>query len=97
MARKSKLKKMLHNKLTPFIFIALFAIAGVYLLVGGHAATPYVSTSAGNGTVGCNASIQTTGGNNYVKFGSGTSCQGGGTGPGSMWVSLVDGGEVQEA
>ena len=100
MAKSTFIKKLsaaTQNQVAGGIFIALFAIVGVWLLVGGHAATPYISTSAGSGTPGCNASIQQDAqNNNYVKFGSGTSCGGGGSGPGlgggaSMLVGVNEG------
>jgi hypothetical protein len=97
-SRLSKFKPTSQNPVIGGIFVALFAAIGVYLLTSSHAATPYISTSAGSGTVGCNASIQPdSSGNNYVKFGSGTSCSsGGGGGTGSMLVGLVDGTQYSE-
>ena len=78
------------------ITVLAVAIIGSYWLISGHAATPYVSVSAGSGSPGCNASTQTdsqTGGQ-YVKFGSGAPCGGGGSG-GAM--PIVVGHQLQTA
>jgi hypothetical protein len=65
-----------------FGFVGLFAVIGTIMLVGSHAATPYVRIAASSGQLGCNATLQsdsTASGGSYVKFG-GASCGGGGTG-----------------
>ncbi|MFI5270653.1 MAG: hypothetical protein ACHQT9_01235 [Candidatus Saccharimonadales bacterium] len=95
----TKLNLKGQNRIIVGLFVALLVAAiGAYLLTGSHAATSYVGPISAAGTVGCNASVQKdpASGNGYVKFGSGTSCNGGGGGS-SMYVSLVDGGQFQEA
>jgi hypothetical protein len=99
-SRFAKFKPSAQNPVAGGIFVALFAAIGVYLLIGTHAASPTILTSAGNGSVGCNASIQhDVQGSSYVKFGSGTSCNTGGGGGGggilgsgaNMFVAINEG------
>jgi hypothetical protein len=61
------------HKLTTFFVVLFVAAAGTYLLVSGHAASPYISTTATIGTLTSGASQQTCAGaaiGSCVVFGS---------------------------
>jgi hypothetical protein len=47
------------HKLTVPIVVLLVATIGTYLLVGSHAASPYISTTADSGSLSGNAALQT--------------------------------------
>jgi endoglucanase len=65
--------RLSQRNLIVILFIAIFAIIGVYLIIGSHAATPYASIEAENGTL-ANGAVKVTDSNasngNAVKFGS---------------------------
>lgn len=74
------------------VVITLIAAAGVYLLTGIHAASPYISSEAENGTLNgaTQQSDSNASGGKYVQFGTAS----GGGGPLALHVSgshLVDG------
>src|SRR5258708_20561996 len=55
------------------LFIALFAFIGVKLLIGSHAAGPFVSVNSSSGSLANGASLQNStsvSGGQYVQFGS---------------------------
>jgi hypothetical protein len=75
-------------------FVALFAVIGTILLSSSHAATPYISLSASNGTLGGNATQKTDSSKEpYVQFGAASTGGGGTAGGGvNMVVGLNAGG-----
>jgi len=63
------------RRLAPFVVVLAIAAIGTYLIVGSHAATPYASTNADNGTVAGGATKQTCSGaddGSCVTFGTAT-------------------------
>jgi len=61
-----------YQHLTPVVVVLVVAIAGTLLLIGSHAASPFVSLNAGNGTVAGPAAKQTCAGassGSCVRFG----------------------------
>jgi hypothetical protein len=76
-----KTKKFQH--ITAALAVLLVAVIGTYLLVGSHAATPYISATADNGTLGGSALRQSCSGSsdgNCVVFGSGSTSSSGARG-----------------
>jgi hypothetical protein len=77
-------KKLTARQLQAVLIVIIIAAIGTYLLISGHAATPYASTEAEEGTLsGATKVADSTASAGYaVKFGSVPS-SGGGTGTGS--------------
>lgn len=77
------------NYLVGSIFVALFAVIGVYLLIGSRASSPYASVNADKGTLANGAAAQASAAasdGSYVQF-NGT---GGGGKTGIPWIGLND-------
>jgi hypothetical protein len=47
------------QKITPVLVVVLVAAVGTILLIASHAASPYASITADQGTTGCGASVTT--------------------------------------
>lgn len=68
------------KQITIVLVVLLVAGIGTYLLISSHAATPYASTTANNGTVTGTATKQSCSGassGNCVVFGASTACSSG--------------------
>ena len=83
--RSKSIQKVIRWKSNPGLtllgFVMLFAVVGVYLLIGSHASTPSVSLNADKGTLANGATIQSDSAasdGTYVVLGS---AGGGGLGP----------------
>jgi hypothetical protein len=81
-----------YRNITAGLFIVLFAVIGVYLLTGSHAAGPFVSSNADTGSLACGATSKTdtnASDGHYVVLNSGSSTCGGGGGNGSAIVNAA--------
>ncbi len=81
------------QRLLALLVVVIVAAIGTYLLIGSHAASPYASTTADNGTLANGAVKQTCSGasdGNCVSFGSASTGKGGGGS--NMIVGLGAGG-----
>src|SRR5579884_3538786 len=55
---KIKIKANSRNYIFGGVFIAIFVVIGIYLLIGSHAASPYVSLNADQGSLSNGATLQ---------------------------------------
>jgi len=84
----SKYKKP--QTISAALVVLAIAAAGTYLIISGHAATPYASVNASQGNLTGSAALQTdssTSSGKYVQFGTAST---GGSNKGVPWVGLND-------
>ena len=90
----AKFKSISRGQIGGIVFVILFAVVGVYLLTNSHAATPYVSLNADQGTLlpTC-ASVQSNtsaSDGKYVQFNA-PNCSGSSSGGGGGGTTLYSG------